>query len=135
MFRTGLLASACIVTVLTIACGSDNPTGPSPQSQPEITNLADDFQFQVTDLSGLAQTYTYDWSNTGTSANVNHSGNISSGTATLILRDSSGSERYNRSLLPTGTFTSTTGTSGTWQIEIRLLDVRGTVNFRVQRGS
>ena len=118
--------------MLSASCGSDtNPIGPS--NQPEVANLQDNFQLQASNLSGTTQTLTYMWSNTGTSANVNQSGTISSGTATLIIRTPNGAQVYSRSLAETGTFTTAPGVAGTWQIEVRLVNMTGTLNFRVQK--
>jgi hypothetical protein len=64
---------------------------------------------------------------------VNQSGTVSSGTATLAIRTPSGAQAYNRDLSETGTFTTSTGASGNWQIEVRLVNVAGTLNFRVQK--
>jgi hypothetical protein len=114
------------------AC-SDSANVIGPSNQPEITNATDNFQFQASNLMDVSQVLTYTWNNTGTQANVDHSGAIVSGTASLLLRDASGTERYNGNLRNTGTFTSTAGTSGNWTIEVRLTDVTGTVNFRVQK--
>jgi hypothetical protein len=127
-----LLAASLLSSALTLGCGSDvNPIGPS--NQPQITNATDSFQFQASNLVRVTQTLTYTWANTGTQANVDQSGVITDGTATLIVRDAAGNQVYNRSLRDTGSFTSTSGTSGSWQIEVRLTDVTGTVNFRVQK--
>lgn len=127
-----LLAISLLSSSLTLSCGSDaNPIGPS--NQPQITNATDNFQFQASNLVRVTQTLTYTWTNTGTQANVDQSGAITDGTATLIVRDAGGTQVYNRSLRDTGSFTSTSGTSGNWQIEVRLTDVTGTVNFRVQK--
>ena len=115
----------------TVACDDGNPIGPA--NQPEIANLQDDFQFQASNLSNTTQTLTYTWQNSGTTANVNQSGQISGGSATLTIRDGSGTQVYTRSLATTGTFTSASGTSGNWRIEVRLDSVTGTVNFRVQK--
>ena len=118
--------------LVTVSCGSDsNPIGPA--NQPEIANLQDNFQFQASNLTGTTQTLTYTWVNTGTSANVNQSGTVSSGTATLTIRTPSGVQVYNRDLSETGTFTTSTGAPGNWQIEVRLVNVTGTLNFRVQK--
>jgi hypothetical protein len=127
-----LLAASLLSSALTLGCGSDvNPIGPA--NQPQITNATDSFQFQASNLVRVTQTLTYTWANTGTQANVDQSGVITDGTATLIVRDAAGNQVYNRSLRDTGSFTSTSGTSGSWQIEVRLTDVTGTVNFRVQK--
>jgi len=115
------------------ACGEGNPIGPS--NQPEMANHPDNFQFQASNLVRTTQTLTYSWTNTASVANVDQSGRIDSGEATLVLRDASGHEVYSRTLLSTGTFRSAGGTAGSWRIEVRLTDVTGTVNFRVQRGT
>lgn len=125
----GRVVLACALA--TVACDDGNPIGPS--NQPEIANVQDDFQFQASNLNDTTQTLTYTWPNTGTTANVNQSGQISGGTATLTIRDGSGTQVYTRSLATTGTFTSASGTSGNWRIEVRLDSVTGTVNFRVQK--
>ena len=124
--------AAWVLALVTLSCGGDaNPIGPS--NQPEIANLQDNFQFQATNLSGTTQTLTYTWANTGTSANVNQSGTVSSGTATLTIRTPSGEQVYNRDLATTGTFTTGNGAPGNWQLEVRLVNVTGTLNFRVQK--
>jgi hypothetical protein len=133
VFRPALRGSAYIVVaLLTFGCGN-GLLGPS--IDPQVTNQTDDFQFQAINLTEATDTYTYSWVNTGTTASVNHSGGVSGGTATLIVRDASGTQRYSGDLKTGGTFTTASGTSGTWQIEVRLDDVAGFVSFRVQRGS
>ncbi len=121
------------LTLALVACSSSNPVGPS--NQPEIGNAPDNFQYQASNLVRTTQTLTYSWTNTGPAASVNQSGRVDSGEATLILRDNSGNQMYSRTLTDTGTFTSARGAAGTWQIELRLKDVTGTINFRAQRGS
>jgi hypothetical protein len=122
----------CGVALIIVACGGDsNPIGPS--NQPEVANLRDNFQFQASNLSASTQTLTYAWENTGTTANVNQSGTISSGTATLTIRTPSGEQVYARDLSGTGTFVTGAGVPGNWQIEVRLTNVTGTLNFRVQK--
>jgi len=119
---------------LVAACGGEsNPIGPS--NQPEVANHTDNFQFQASNLAHTSQTLTYSWVNTGTAANVDQSGVITSGEATIILRDGSNAEVYSGDLKNTGTFVSSVGASGTWRIEVRLSDVAGTLNFRVQKRS
>jgi hypothetical protein len=87
----------------------------------------------VSNLRDTTQTLSYPWENTGTSANVNQATQISSGRATLTLRDGSGTQVYSRDLAANGTFTSSNGASGNWRIEVRLDDVTGTLNFRAQK--
>lgn len=121
-----------VLALVAASCGDDtNPIGPA--NQPEVANLQDNFQFQASNLSGTTQTLTYTWANSGTSANVNQSGAVSGGTATLIIRTPAGQQAYSRDLSETGTFTTGTGAAGNWQIEVRLVNVTGTLNFRVQK--
>ena len=121
-----------ILALAVVSCGGDtNPIGPA--NQPEVANVQDNFQFQASNLTGTTQTLTYTWANSGTSANVNQSGVVSGGTATLIIRTPSGQQVYSRDLAETGTFTTGTGPTGNWQIEVRLVNVTGTLNFRVQK--
>jgi hypothetical protein len=121
----------------TAACGgggaTTNPIGPS--NQPEIGNSPDNFQFQASSLSRTTQTLTYTWTNTGTFADVNQSGRIDAGDATLTLRDGAGNQVYTRSLRNTGTFASARGAAGPWRIDVQISEVTGTLNFRVQKGS
>jgi hypothetical protein len=113
------------------ACGGDNVIGPSNQLQ--VTNATDDFQFQVSNLNNVTQTLTYNWSNTGDSANVNQASSLTAGSATLTIRGPTGTELYQAALQNNGTFHTQKGTSGTWQIQVALSKASGTVNFRVQR--
>lgn len=122
-----------LMLALVAACGDNNTIGPS--NQPEIANNTDNFQFQASNLTRTTQTFTYSWVNTGTSANVDQSGVITGGQATLILRDGSNAQVYSGDLRTTGTFVSAAGATGTWRIEVRLSDVTGTMNFRVQKRS
>lgn len=122
-----------LLVLAAAACSGSNPIGPS--NQPEIGNQTDNFQFQASNLTQTTQTLSYSWTNTGGTANVNHSGHIDAGQARLVIRDASGTEVYERDLRTTGTFVTSTGSSGAWRIEVHLSAVAGTVNFRVQRRS
>lgn len=105
----------------------------APQFQPQIVNAIDDFQFQATGVTGVTQTLDYTWRNTSVQANVNQSCSISAGTATLILRDSTGTQIYSQSLIDNGTFVSTAGAPSAWSMQVILTNVSGTVNFRAQK--
>ena len=133
MTRRLTLTMVLLAGIGAAACGDGVGNIIGPSNQPEITNATDNFQFQASNLVDVTQVLTHTWANTGTQANVNHSGAIANGTATLVLRDASGTQRYSGNLRETGTFTSAAGTSGNWTIEVRLSDVSGTVNFRVQK--
>ena len=98
-----------------------------------MTNAADDFQWQVSNLDGVDQTLRYTWSNTGDSASVNQATALSGGTATITIRDAAGTQVYTRTLTDNGTYPTSLGTTGAWQITVRLSNARGTINFRVQK--
>ncbi len=112
------------------ACGGGNVIGPA--NQLEVTNAADNFQWQVTALENVTQTLSYTWQNTGTVADVNQSTSISGGTATLTIKSGT-TQVYSRDLSLNGTVTTSAGTAGNWTIEVVLSKVNGTLNFRVQK--
>jgi hypothetical protein len=117
---------------LLVACGNGaNIIGPSNQLQ--VTNAADDFQLQVSNLNNVTQTLQYAWANTGDSASINQATVITGGTATLILRGPDNVIVYQSDLNANGTFESSLSTAGSWLIELRLRKADGDVNFRVQK--
>ncbi len=117
---------------LAIGCSSsDNVVG--PENEPEVTNNADNFQWQVSDLVGVTQTFTYGWSNTGVSANINQASALTGGTAVLTVDDADGTEVYSGSLGDNGTFQSSSGTAGNWTVTVVLTNASGTLNFRLQK--
>jgi hypothetical protein len=120
--------------LLFAACGSDQVT--APRFEPQIVNSADDFSFQATDVDGVTQTLEYTWENSGSLANVTQSSSISTppGSAMLVIIGGANNQVYSRSLTEVGTFTSSPCMAGTWKIRVILNDVRGTMNFRVQKG-
>ncbi len=118
--------------ILVSACGgSSSMLGPDNQLQ--ISNQADTFEWQATAMDNISQTLTYDWQNTGTTANVNQSSSISAGSGTLTIRDDQGTQVYTRSLTENGTFATQSGTAGTWTIEVTLSGSSGMVNFRAEK--
>jgi hypothetical protein len=116
---------------LAAACG--NGTGPLAPYQPQISNVADNFQFQATGVSNITWTYTYTWSNSGDSATVNQATTVSGGSATLTILDHNGTQVYTQSLSANGTFGMTKGLAGNWTIKVVFTNYGGTVNFRVQK--
>jgi hypothetical protein len=125
----GLATLAAIV--LAAACG--NGTGPLAPFQPQINNVADNFQFQATGVTGATWTYTYSWSNSGDSATVNQATTVTGGSATLTISDPNGVQVYSQSLSANGTFGMSKGIAGTWTIKVVFTNYDGTVNFRVQK--
>ena len=125
------IAAFAAAAFLLVTCSSTNTIGPSNQLQ--MSNIADDFQFQVTALSNVSQTLTYTWSNTGDSANINQASSLTSGSATLTVRGPTGTVLYQAGLQNNGTFHTAKGTVGNWQIQVVMDKAGGALNFRVQK--
>lgn len=125
--NTRILA-ACATALAMAACS--NSLAPF---EPEIANVTDSFQFQVTGTQNLTTTREYTWQNTGTTANVNQASAVTAGSATLTILDSQGAQVYSKNLADNGTFQTSTGVAGEWKIRIAFSDLHGTINFRVQK--
>ena len=129
-----LLALAVVATLAIQGCGNDDSDNVlAPRFQPQVVNNTDDFQFQVTGITSATQTLTYSWRNTGAQANVNQACSISGGTATLVLRDSTGAQVYSASLASNGTFQTLVGAPSAWSMQVILVNTSGTLNFRLQK--
>lgn len=122
-----------MIAALVFAAACSNSTGPLAPFQPQINNIADNFEFQATNVTGVTWTYTYAWSNSGTTASVNQATTITAGTATVILYDKNGTQMYSQSLSANGTFAAGTGVAGNWTVKVVFSNYSGTVNFRVQK--
>jgi hypothetical protein len=64
---------------------------------------------------------------------VNQSAALTNGSAQLIILDSGGNQVYARDLTQNGTFVTTQGQSGSWQLRVVFANASGTLNFRVQK--
>ncbi len=122
------IAVATAAASLLLACS--DALGPF---QPQITNAPDNFQLQATGLNNVTTTVQYTWQNSGTTANVNQATVTTAGTATLVIKDAASTQVYTKDLNANGTFVTTAGTSGAWTIRVELVNVSGTLNFRVQK--
>jgi hypothetical protein len=125
-------AALMLAAGLALAACSDS-TGPLAPFQPQIGNVADNFQFQATGVTNVTWTYTYTWSNSGTAASVNQSTTVAAGSATVTVLDANGVQVYSQSLSANGTFATTAGATGNWTIRVVFTNYDGTVNFRVQK--
>lgn len=101
--------------------------------QPEIINSQDSFSLQATGLDKVTDKLTYTWANSGTMANIDQSGVITSGTATLTIEDSDGTEVYTKDLSIGGSYTTSAGTAGNWKITLDLSKTEGDLNFTAQK--
>lgn len=125
---------ACLGIVclsLLVSCTKDNNS--LAAFQPEITNAADNFQLQATNVKDVTTTIDYNWNNSGSSATLNKSGVLNSGTAKVLIIDKNGTTVLTSDLKVTGDETTTIGVSGVWKIRLELSSYNGTLNFRVQK--
>src|SRR5512142_2271704 len=94
-----LAAGVLVAAAFTVAAAcSSSSTGPLAPFQPQINNIADNFQFQATGVTNVTWTYTYTWSNSGDSATVNQATTTTAGSATLTILDNNGAQLYSQSL-------------------------------------
>jgi hypothetical protein len=101
--------------------------------QPEISNPADNFQLQATNVSNVTTTLTYPWVNSGTRATINHSTTTTAGSTLLVIKDAAGATVYSKALSPSLNEPTTAGQAGTWSLQLTLTNYSGTLNFRVQK--
>ena len=129
------LASRSVATMLFVtlaACSS--PTAPAPGIQPQISSVADNFQYQVMSVQNYTGTASYSWQNSGAQATVNQATTLTAGTATVVLLDANGTQVYSSSLSNNGTFTSSVGTAGAWTVRVSYSAATSpSVNFRAQK--
>jgi hypothetical protein len=128
------IISALVLMAVFAASGCGGGSAVAPQFQPQVANVADNFQFQTTGITNITQVLQYTWSNSGLLATVNHASAIISGTAIVTIKDSAGTQVYSAALASTGTpATSPSGVAGNWTITVTLTNASGTINFRVQK--
>ena len=126
-------AGAAVLLAVALLAACSNSTGPLAPFQPQINNVADNFQFQATGVTNVSWTFTYRWSNSGDSATVNQATTVTGGSATLTIYDNNGTQVYSQSLSANGTFGMSKGVTGNWTIKVVFTNYSGTVNFRVQK--
>ena len=133
--RSLSIRAAALVALAFAAACSDSPTAP-PGIQPQITNLADAFSYQVSSIQDFTGTNTYTWQNTGTLAQISHASDAgATGTATLVVRDAAGTQVYSGQLVSSGQPLSTpAGVAGNWTIQVVYSNYSNTqVNFAVSQ--
>jgi len=129
------LRTRTFIVALVIAAGlaCKDSAAPLAPYEPQINNIADDFQFQASGVTNLTWTYEYRWVSTGDSATVNQATTATGGSAVLTIRDGTGAQLYSQSLTANGTFGMTKGIQGNWYVRVQFTNYSGTVNFRVQK--
>ena len=128
--KAGKTVRGAIATLAILAAAACGDSATSLENV-EVSNETGTFQFQAT-ATDVTETLTYNWINPGTRANVNQSGTLTGGAATLTILDDAGTLVYTRSLADTDTFETDNGVTGTWVIQVQLTGASGALNFRVE---
>ena len=112
------IRAVTLLALAFVAACSDSPTAPG--IQPQITNLANTFSYQVSSIQNFTGTYAYSWQNDGTLARISHASNAgATGTATLVVRDAAGTQVYSGQLVSSGQpLTTPVGVAGVWSINL-----------------
>lgn len=124
---------AALLLVGTLGACSDSNAPALLPFQPQINNAQDNFQLQATGVNTVTATQTWNWTNTGTRATVNHSTTTSAGTARVTIRDGANAVVYDKVLVPSLNEPTATGVAGTWKVQLTLTSYSGTLNFRAQK--
>ncbi len=134
--KRNILAFTGITVIMAMAilgCSkSTPPVAPLTAFSPEIINTPDNFQFQATGTQNVSATVSYNWSNSGTQATINHSSVVDSGTTVLSIYDANNVLVYSNALSASLNEPTASGTAGTWRVTVVLTNVYGTLNFRAQ---
>ena len=129
----GRIAAVAVAGLLAMAACGDGGGDVLAPFQPQVSTATDNFQFQVTGLTGVSLSRDYTWVTTGTRVDVNQATQLTGGSATVAIFDAANTQVYSQSLAANGTFQSNVGSTGTWRIRLDLVNARGNVNFRVQK--
>lgn len=127
--RASRIAALVLLFGSVASCGG-NSLGPF---QPQISNAADNFQLQATNVTDVTTTLTYTWANSGTRATINHSTTTTAGTTLLVIKDAAGTTVYSRALASSLSDSASVGQAGTWTVQLALTNYSGTLNFRAQK--
>lgn len=124
-----VLAALIVVAVVGFSGCKDKTLTPF---EPEVANSTGTFQFQVTKAKDVTTILNYSWQNNGEVANVNQACAITAGEATVTVIDADQQVVYTKDLGANGTYPSSNGSPGQWTIRVKLQNMSGTLNFRVQ---
>ena len=120
----GSIRAVAVATLIMVAGCGDGPTAPG--IQPQITNLADVFSYQVSSIQHFSGTSTYTWQNSGTVAKITHASDAGaeeagerSDQAGLVVKDAAGTQVYSGELATSGEpLSAPAGVAGAWTITI-----------------
>jgi hypothetical protein len=126
-----IAAASCLLTACRVGSSTGSPSG----FEPVVTNVADDFHLQWSDLNNFTGNRQYTWVNNGSRGNITQSsvGLTSADSVKLIIRNPAGVEVYRGDLRVTGGFQTATTSNGTYTIRVEIRNATGTIDFRVQR--
>ena len=133
--KTGHLRFAAILVaagLLSVSGCREEGGGLGPGTLIEVNNVEDAFRWQFTATSAVTETLNYSWSYTGQVARVTQGGGILSGSASVVIRDSGGTEVYSRDLDEAGTFATAAGVAGQWTVVVTLTNATAVTSFRVE---
>jgi hypothetical protein len=98
-----------------------------------VTNLPDSFEMHVGTLESFSNTFTYQWTTTGTKATVRQASSIQEGDGLLEIKDPTGLQVHDKNLHEVGTFITAEGKPGVWKIKVTLQKATGSVTFLVAK--
>ncbi len=128
-----IIGVTLVAAMAILGCSSSTPpVAPLAAFSPEIINTPDNFQFQATGTQNVSATVSYNWSNSGTQATINHSSTVDSGTTLLRIYDANNTMVYSSGLSASLNEPTTAGVAGMWRVSVVLTNVYGTLNFRAQ---
>jgi len=130
----------CLAIIVVVGWNSGCEKDPASSYEPEVTNVKDNFHVTIKDVKNLDTVYVYYWPVEGSvgntcSANIDQQASIQSGQASVVVKDNSSTRQtvYQTDLSQNGSFQTTLGTSGVWQITVSLVQFTGLIDFRAQR--
>lgn len=139
-YRSKSILLTCLAVIVVAGWNNGCDRDPASSYEPEVTNVKDNFHVTIKDVSNLDTVYVYYWPVEGTvgntcSANIDQQATIQSGHASVLIKDNSTTRQtvYQTDLRENGSFQTTLGTSGVWQITVSLVQFTGLIDFRAQR--
>lgn len=124
------LASTLVAIWMVSGCGESNPTN---SFDPTVSNVTDDFIFRANNVYVVTTRLTYNWTNTGQTASVEHLSGTSGGTGTLSILDADGKPVYNNTLESSLTNSTTAGNPGVWSVILELNNYSGNIYFHLRK--
>ena len=124
-----VLLAVAIMLAGSTGCSHDNVIG--PENQLLLDNAPDNFQFKVSSMSNVTQSFGYNWINTGDSASIYSASNVIGGTALLTVKGPTGTVLYQSALTAAGTSPSMKGPAGTWNVRFDFMQVDGNVTIQI----